>query len=112
MFVAGVDGCHAGGIAFMVELPSRVTSAEVIDLPEWLRRRPPDLACFAIDIPVGLLYGSRACDKEARKLLGQPTAKSPIIRRSRAKDNEKVIYDPPWGSSCPSLFNPESRLRL
>ena len=36
IFVAGVDGCHAGWIAFKVELPSRVTSVEVIDLPAWL----------------------------------------------------------------------------
>jgi hypothetical protein len=33
MFVAGVDGCHAGWIAFKVELPPRATSVEVIDLP-------------------------------------------------------------------------------
>jgi predicted RNase H-like nuclease len=72
MFVAGVDGCHAGWIAFKVELPSRVTSVEVIDLPAWLRKRPPELDCLAIDIPIGLLDGSRACDKEARKRLRQP----------------------------------------
>jgi predicted RNase H-like nuclease len=72
MFVAGVDECHAGWIAFKVELPSFATSVEVIDLPPWLRKRPPALACLGIDIPIGLLDGSRTCDKAARTLLGQP----------------------------------------
>ena len=72
MFVAGVDGCPVGWIAFKAELPSLATSVEVVDLPSWLRKRPPDLACLGIDIPIGLLDGSRACDKAARKLLGQP----------------------------------------
>ena len=35
-----------------VDLPAQATSVEVVDLPAWLRERPPDLACIAIDIPV------------------------------------------------------------
>lgn len=76
MFVAGVDGCRAGWVAFKVEVPSFATSVEVIDLPAWLRERPGDLACVGIDIPIGLLEGPRACDKAARKLLGQPRGSS------------------------------------
>jgi predicted RNase H-like nuclease len=76
MLVAGVDGCRGGWVAFKVKLPARVTSIEVIDLPAWLRERPPDLACVGIDIPIGLFEGSRACDKAARKLLGQPRGSS------------------------------------
>jgi predicted RNase H-like nuclease len=76
MFVGGVDGCRAGWIAFKVDLPSLITSVEVIDLPALLRKRPLELACLGIDIPVGLLDGSRACDKAARKLLGQPRGTS------------------------------------
>src|SRR5215470_1034159 len=72
MFVAGVDGCRAGWVTFKVEIPSLATSVEVLDLPKLLSRRPGDLLCLAIDIPIGLLNGSRACDKAARKLLGQP----------------------------------------
>jgi predicted RNase H-like nuclease len=64
MIVAGIDGCRGGWIAFKVELPSRKTSVELVDLASWLRNRPPDLACLAIDIPIGLLDGPRACDKE------------------------------------------------
>jgi predicted RNase H-like nuclease len=76
MFVAGVDGCRAGWIAFKVELLSLITSVEVIDLPALLRKRPPELVCLGIDIPIGLLDGSRACDKASRKLLGQPRGTS------------------------------------
>ena len=84
MFVAGVDGCRAGWVAFKVELPSLITSVEVIDLPALLRKRPPELACLGIDIPIGLLDGSRACDKASRKLLGQPRGTSVFASPCRA----------------------------
>ncbi len=76
MFVAGTDGCRSGWIAFKIDLPAHIISVEVVDLTAWLRERPPDLACLGIDIPIGLLDGSRACDKAARKLLGQPRGSS------------------------------------
>lgn len=84
MFVAGVDGCRAGWVSFAVELPSLATSVDVVDLPELLRSRPRNLACIAIDIPIGLLNGSRACDKAARKLLGQPRGTSVFAAPCRA----------------------------
>jgi predicted RNase H-like nuclease len=84
MVVAGVDGCRGGWVAFKVKLPARVTSIEVIDLPAWLRERPADLACLGIDIPIGLLEGPRACDKAARKLLGQPCGSSVFPAPCRA----------------------------
>jgi predicted RNase H-like nuclease len=84
MFVAGVDGCRAGWVAFKVELPSRVTSVEVVDLTSILREKPADLACLCIDIPIGLLDGPRACDTEARKLLGQPRGRSVFSAPCRA----------------------------
>lgn len=76
MFIAGVDGCHAGWLAFKVDLPIHDTSVEVVNLQTWLRERPPDLACVGIDIPIGLLEGPRACDNAARKLLRQPRGSS------------------------------------
>jgi predicted RNase H-like nuclease len=76
MFVAGVDGCRAGWVAFKVELPSLATSVDLVDLPKMLNSRPTDLLSLAIDIPIGLLDCSRACDKAARKLLGQPRGTS------------------------------------
>jgi predicted RNase H-like nuclease len=84
MLVAGVDGCRGGWVAFKVELSAHATSVEVVNLPAWLRERPPDLACLAIDIPIGLLDGSRACDKAARKLLSQPRGTSVFAAPCRA----------------------------
>lgn len=84
MFVAGVDGCRAGWVSFKVTLPSLTTSVEVVDLSSLLRNRPSDLACLGIDIPIGLLDGSRACDLAARKLLGQPRGTSVFAAPCRA----------------------------
>jgi predicted RNase H-like nuclease len=71
-------------VAFKVELPSLVTSVEVSDLPLFLANRLSDLAFLAIDIPIGLLDASRACDKAARKLLGQPRGTSVFAAACRA----------------------------
>lgn len=92
MFVAGVDGCRAGWVCFRVELPSKVTGVEVIDLSAWLRHRPDGLAAMAIDIPIGLFDRPRSCDMEARKLLGQPRGSSvfppPCREATRARTYE------------------------
>ena len=84
MFVAGVDGCRAGSVAFKVEVPSLATSVELVDVPTLLKSRPNDLLSLAIDIPIGLLDCSRACDKAARKLLGQPRGTSVFAAPCRA----------------------------
>jgi predicted RNase H-like nuclease len=84
MLVAGVDGCRSGWITFKVDLPAHATSVEVVDLPAWLRERPPGLVCVAIDIPIGLLDGPRECDKAARKLLGRPRGSSVFPAPCRA----------------------------
>jgi predicted RNase H-like nuclease len=84
MFIAGVDGCRAGWVAFKVELPSLATSVDVVGIAESLSRRADDLLCLAIDIPIGLIDGSRACDKAARKLLGQPRGSSVFAAPCRA----------------------------
>jgi predicted RNase H-like nuclease len=84
MFVAGVDGCRAGWVAFKVEVPSLATSVELVDVPKLLKSRPNDLLCLAIDIPIGLLEHSRACDKAARKLLSQPRGTSVFAAPCRA----------------------------
>src|SRR5215469_7043187 len=88
MFVAGVDGCRAGWVAFKVEVPSLATSVDVVDLSKLLSSRPTNLVCLAIDIPIGLLDCSRACDKAARKLLGQPRGTSVFAAPCRAALSE------------------------
>jgi predicted RNase H-like nuclease len=76
MFVAGVDGCSRGWVWIRVDVPSMVCSVDRVDLCAILKNRPVELLCLAIDIPIGLLNGSRACDSAARKLLGYPRASS------------------------------------
>ena len=76
MIVAGVDGCHAGWIAFKVDPASLATSVERVDLSSWLRKRPDDLACLCIDMPIGLFDKPRACGIAARKLLRFPRRNS------------------------------------
>lgn len=85
IWVAGVDGCRGGWLAVIVgmtavsEQPVRVIArlcanfGEVLALPE----RP---GVIAVDMPIGLLDrpvpGGRACDREARKVLGRLRASS------------------------------------
>lgn len=90
MFVAGIDGCRGGWVSFKVDLPSLDTSVELIDVPSILRNKPDDLAILAIDIPIGLLDGSRVCDKAARKLLGQPRGTSVFAAPCRAALSAKT----------------------
>jgi predicted RNase H-like nuclease len=84
VFVAGVDGCRAGWVAFKVEASSLATSVEVVDLSTLLRHRPSDLACLGIDIPIGLFDRPRACDIAARKILGWPRRNSVFPAPCRA----------------------------
>jgi predicted RNase H-like nuclease len=85
LWVAGVDGCRRGWFVILAlmsassEQPLRVSARrcesfrEVLALPE----KP---VVLAVDMPIGLLDrplpGGRTCDREARKLLGQPRASS------------------------------------
>jgi len=84
MFVIGVDACPAGWVGFKVEVSTRSYSIERYISPPILNARPPDLPYVAIDIPIGLLDGSRECDRAARKLLGQPRGTSVFAAPCRA----------------------------
>ena len=83
-WVAGVDGCRAGWIAFHVDPCTRKTEVEVVDLRSLLYSRPDDLAILAIDMPIGLVDCSRPCDCAARKLLGSPRCSSVFAAPCRA----------------------------
>jgi predicted RNase H-like nuclease len=74
-WVAGVDGCRAGWVVVLLEIgtgASRLlgcrTFSEVLALPEQPK-------VIAVDVPIGLLDrgepGGRACDREARTILGR-----------------------------------------
>jgi predicted RNase H-like nuclease len=82
-FVAGVDGCRAGWVCFKV-FDSGETESALIDLTDVLQRRPEGLRALAIDIPIGLPNGPRACDKAARRLLGHPRGSSVFSAPCRA----------------------------
>lgn len=77
-WVAGADGCRGGWFVVLVNTRSSRTCHQVVQrFPEMLEllEKP---AVVAVDIPVGLLdravKGGRRCDKEARRILGQPRA--------------------------------------
>ncbi len=54
---------------FGIDLRSLSTSIDKIDLPSSQSQRPVDLFCVAMDIPIGLLDGPRACDIADPELL-------------------------------------------
>jgi len=89
MFLAGIDCCRGGWAAFKVHPTFLSTSVELIDLPSILRNKPEDIAILAIDMPIGLLDGSRACDTAARRFLGQPRGTSVFAAPCRASLSAK-----------------------
>ena len=75
-WVAGVDGCRAGWVIALRDLrESSCAFSEAATFEEVLDRTRL-AAIIAIDIPIGILDGApkggRDCDREARRLLGQP----------------------------------------
>ncbi len=71
-FVAGADGCSSGWVALILNVRTGASSVQLTDVASWIRERPDGLAMLAIDIPIGLIDGTRPCDSAARKLLGLP----------------------------------------
>lgn len=69
--IAGADGCRAGWVVVQERFPDGGLSWEVVPSISDLLRRPESPSILAMDIPIGLpLLGPRACDLEARRLLG------------------------------------------
>jgi predicted RNase H-like nuclease len=84
-YVMGVDGCKSGWLVCRYSLANRDTTfrvlatfAEVLDLSMNALR-------VAVDIPIGLTARgeSRACDREARQILGWPRRNSVFSAPSR-----------------------------
>ena len=71
-YVAGVDGCSGGWVAFILDLSTRATRVARLELASLINNRPDGLAILAIDMPIGLIDSTRPCDSGARKLLGFP----------------------------------------
>ncbi len=70
-WLAGVDGCRKGWFRVCRETTSGELVFDVVETVTELVARPPGPAIVALDIPIGLpAGGARACDREARALLG------------------------------------------
>lgn len=73
--IAGADGCPGGWLCLIASDAKPIVGRIFEDLPALLSFLPGS-AVLAIDIPIGLpASGPRACDLEARRLLG-PRASS------------------------------------
>jgi len=94
-FICGADGCKAGWVVLRKDLSSGSISWQVYPTPHDLVFMEPSPLILSIDIPIGLPdCGPRACDQEARKLLGPGRASSvfpaPIRPVLIAKDYEEA----------------------
>ncbi len=70
--IAGVDGCPGGWYLVQARLEGGAVEGRVCrSFAELLQTLPPS-ALIAVDMPIGLLdAGARACDVQARALLGR-----------------------------------------
>ena len=71
MFVVGVDGCRGGWLAVKLDRDGTAAARLFPDMASlWSAYRPA--ALILVDIPIGLPESAndRACDQEARKILG------------------------------------------
>lgn len=67
----GIDGCRSGWLAVVVSRSGEILALRIDRLTE-LDQRVPRAARLLIDIPLGLpSFGSRGCDRAARRLLGR-----------------------------------------
>jgi predicted RNase H-like nuclease len=76
-WIAGADGCRSGWIRAARETATGALRFDLVERAERLLAQAPRPALLAIDIPIGLTEaGPRACDVEARRLLGSPRRSS------------------------------------
>lgn len=75
--ISGLDGCRGGWFAVTKDVDSGNVSWGVFATIEMFIQSQPALQVVAIDIPVGLSErGPRACDIEARHILGKDRGSS------------------------------------
>ena len=84
--LAGVDGCRAGWVLARSDLALHVLDFDLYEsFAELLAAHSDPDTLIVVDIPMGLpRSGPRACDIEARKLLGPGRASSVFPAPSRA----------------------------
>ncbi|HKJ89435.1 MAG TPA: DUF429 domain-containing protein [Gammaproteobacteria bacterium] len=75
--VAGVDGCRGGWLCLWGDPGGRELRGRVLVRIEELLELDPRPEEVGVDIPIGLpASGARACDREARRLLGRSRGSS------------------------------------
>jgi predicted RNase H-like nuclease len=75
--VSGADGCRAGWVVVTRDLATGAVTWRLGHTVQELFYDGPAPQIMALDIPIGLPErGPRACDLEARQLLGRPRASS------------------------------------
>jgi predicted RNase H-like nuclease len=73
----GVDGCKAGWLCFTIDLDARDTGFDYADDFPKVLAKYKCARIIAVDIPIGLAERSaRACDIQARRVLGKPRSSS------------------------------------
>jgi predicted RNase H-like nuclease len=73
----GVDGCKGGWLCFTVDLGAGDTGFAIVPLFADALTKYKCAKVVTVDIPIGLPEsGARACDIQARRLLGKPRASS------------------------------------
>lgn len=99
--LVGVDGCKAGWIGASIRESESNPSFAVLDSPAAILHRFRSPSVIAVDIPIGLTdTGPRACDREARRILGSPRASSvfpapirPILGASSREEASRLHKD-------------------
>lgn len=90
----GIDGCKGGWFVVRQHASTGDISTHVIDRLDLLLNWEREHAIVAMDIPVGLsANGVRACDKQARALLGRPRASSVFAPPTRAALSARTYED-------------------
>lgn len=86
MELIGLDGCRGGWLVAAADASLSALSFFLVDdLAPLIARAKARYVLIAIDMPIGLSDdGSRACDLEARRLLGRPRASSVFPAPCRA----------------------------
>ncbi|UCC71519.1 MAG: DUF429 domain-containing protein [Gemmatimonadota bacterium] len=101
-FVAGVDGCKDGWVVVLLELNGGRSvideSCRVVDSFQNIIALPESPRFVGVDMPIGLptvaIPGGRACDRQARQMLGKRGSSvfSPPVRAVLSADcYEKAV---------------------
>ena len=75
--LAGINGCRGGWFCIFEDVDSRRFASKIFATIDDLEKHIEQLDIVAIDVPIGLTNTRpRACDVEARKMLGSKRASS------------------------------------